>query len=209
MPMTFFGTDADIAQVWKWLFDYPGMRVFEDSSRPDQPNRWFSTWTEVADALEAKPASLAAWPEPVGGQPRSEQIIFKPAVQRKLGAKGQTVFRSPATIKVGRNNDQNGCLASASISCWSERGARQRSIFDENFLNEVDWSKLRSIERRMERLVSKFSPAKMRSYPVMANAFERYRNGEIKLWNWGEACAYPSPLVKECRPTLPPAYISQ
>lgn len=37
----------------------------------------------------------------------------------------------------------------------------------------------------------------MRSFPVMSDAYARFRNGEIMLWDWGEPCAYPSPLVMQ------------
>ena len=195
MTTTFFATDADMTQVWRWLFDVPGMKIFENYSVPDKPNRWFDTWAGISAYLDAGGRALAAWPATVGGQPRIDRITFNSNTQRKTGAKGRTALVSPATINVGRNNEQNGCLASASIGYWTEKGARQRSVYAEDFLDEVDWKAFRSIASRIERLVAKSAPAKMRSYPVMPDAFERYRNGEIKLWNWGEPCAYPSPLI--------------
>ncbi|CDZ67164.1 Hypothetical protein NGAL_HAMBI2605_54430 [Neorhizobium galegae bv. orientalis] len=39
MQSSFFGTDADILQVWRWLFDTPQMRIFESYSVPDQANQ--------------------------------------------------------------------------------------------------------------------------------------------------------------------------
>lgn len=103
---------------------------------------------------------------------------------------------SPATISVNRNNDQMGCLASAKVACWTEKGARQRSAFSEEFLNEVDWKSLQSIVNKTQRLITSSSPAKMRSYPVMPDALQGFVRGEVKLWNWGESCAYPSPLIE-------------
>lgn len=195
MTMTFFGTEADVAQVWQSIFAVPGMRVFEDHSIPDRPNRWFGTWAEVAEVLGSRSGFLAAWLESAGGEPRMERITFNAETQRRLDTKGRTALLSPATIKVDCNNEQNGCLASASISCWTEKGARQRSVFTTDFIDQVDWKQLRSAVAGIERLITKVSPAKMRSYPVMPDAFERFRGGGINLWNWGEACAYPSPLV--------------
>jgi len=197
MALTFFATDVDLAEVWRSLLTYPGMKVFEDQSRPDLPNRWFTEWSEVSEAIDGKSTSPAAWLEPAGGEPRLEHVTFNDATQRRLGRKGRTVLASPASIKVGRNNDQNGCLASASISSWTEKGARQRSAFSSEFLDQVDWKRLHSAMAAMKRFIREASPAKIRSCPVMPNAFERFRNGEICLWNWGEACAYPSPLVVE------------
>lgn len=195
MTATFFATDVDLAQVWHWLFDAPGMRIFEEYSVPDKANRWFETWEEILAYLDGGGNSLAAWPNTVGGAPRVEPIRFTKETQRKFGARGRMVLQSPATIKVSRNNPQNGCLASASIVYWTEKGARQRSIFSEDFLDEVDWKQFRSIGSRIDRLIAKSAPARMRSYPVMSDAFTRFGNGEIMLWNWGEPCAYPSPLI--------------
>lgn len=157
------------------------MKILEDYSAPDSPNRWLDTWAEVSEHLNNGHRNLAAWPESVGGRPRKEAITFNSITKRKLGASGRTVLASPALIKVGRNNDQNGCLANASIACWSEKGARQRSAFSEEFLNEVDWPKLRSIIVKIQRQITKASPAKLRSYPIMPAAFDKLRTGEIGL----------------------------
>lgn len=195
MTATFFATDVDLVQVWRWLFTVPGMKIFEAYSIPDKPNRWFDTWEEILAYLDGGGHSLAAWPATVGGKPRMDRITFDTNTQRKIGAKGRAALLSPATIKVRRNNEQNGCLASASIGYWTEKGARQRSIYPVEFLDEIDWKQFRSIAGNIERLVAKSAPAKMRSYSVMPDAFTRYSNGEIMLWNWGEPCAYPSPLI--------------
>jgi hypothetical protein len=195
MAMTFFGTQSDIAQVWQWLFDVPEMRLFEGYSRPDKPNRWFDNWDTVSRYVDDGGWTLTAWPQSVGGRPRIERITFTPETQRELGGKGRTVLLSPASIRVNRNNDQMGCLADSSMTCWTEKGARGRSIFPEEFLDEVDWVKLRSIVSKIQRQITKASPAKLRACPIMPDAFEKLQAGEIRIWNWGEACSFPSPLI--------------
>jgi hypothetical protein len=198
MNMTFFGTDTDIAQVWRWVLEFPGMKLFEDHSRPDQPNRWFDTWEQVQNSQDVQIWGLAAWSESIGGRPRIEQIVFNERTQQRLDAKGRTALHSPASIKIGRNNDQNGCLASGGIGCWTEKGARQRSIFPEEFINEVDWASLQSVLRKVQRQIAKSAPAKLRSYPIMSDAFALLSDGRIKLWNWGTECTIASPLIT-CR----------
>lgn len=193
--MAFFATETDIAQVWRFIFSIAGMKVFEDYSIPDKPNRWFGSWAEVEEIVRSRSTSLATWLEPAGGEPRMERISFQAETQRRMNATGRTALLSPATIKIGQNSEQNGCLASASISRWTEKGARERSAFTPDFIDQVDWKQLRSAVSKIERLITKAAPAKLSSYPVMPDAFERFRNGEISLWNWGEACSYPSPLV--------------
>lgn len=197
MTKIFFGTDADIAQIWRWLFDTAGVKIFEEYSAPDQTNRWFETWDEICTHLDSGLTGLAAWPATVGARPRVKQIAFEPNTQRRLGAKGRTALLSPATITLGRNNEQNGCLASASFGYWTEKGARQRSIYPDDFLDDVDWTQHRAIVSKLERRVIKSAPAKLRSYPVLPDAFERFKRGEISLWNWGKPCTYPSCLVVE------------
>jgi hypothetical protein len=195
MTTTFFGTNDDISGLWRGLFEIPEMHIFEEYSLPDAPNRWFESWTDICDYLDSGGRSLGAWSSHVGGRPIEEKVTFNESTQRKFGKQGRTILRSPAIIRVGRNSDQNGCLAAASIACWTEKGARQRSVFSEELLNEIDWKQLRSIIGRIERGIQKSSPAKIRSYPIMPDAWRRTKSGEISLWNWGEPCTYPSPLI--------------
>src|SRR3569832_1094551 len=135
---TFFRTDADLLQVWKWIFETPSMRVFEAYSRPDRPNRQFGRWSDLHDALGEGDISLAAWPEHAGAPPTIKQIVVEPNSARKLGGSGRSVLHSPSFISVWKNIVQMGCLASASSSCWSEAGARQRSIYTQEVQDEED-----------------------------------------------------------------------
>jgi hypothetical protein len=197
MSLIFFGTDDDIRQIWLWLFETPGMRLFEQSSRPDQSNRWFDTWTDAVNYLNDGGYSLAAWFEPAGGMPKTRQVSFIAKLSTRLGGEGRSLLHSPATIRIGRNNDQNGCLASGSISCWTENGARRGYAFWDADCELIDWRKLQKEVSRIQRMIVKQSPAKLRSYPVLPDAFARYKSGTQNLWNWGSECSYPSDLVKE------------
>ena len=194
MSLIFFGTNVDLTQVWRWLFDVPGMKIFEGYSVPDQPNRWFDNWDEISTYL-AGGWSLSAWPATAGGRPRSEKIAFEASMQKELGGSGRTVLHSPASIDIVRNNGQNGCLASASLSFWNEKGVRQRSMFPEEFIDEVDWTIFRSITGKIQRQIRNASPATLRSAPIMPGAFGRLASGEIKLWNWGQECVASSPFI--------------
>ena len=197
MQTTFFATEPDLSLIWNWLFEVPGMRVCEDYSRPDQANRWFNTWEDLDRAFDGNALHLAAWSTDFGISPQQEIITFRPNTQKELGGKGRTVLRSPAFIKVARNNEQNGCLASASITCWNEKGARARSIFTPEILDRTDWKKLAAASSLISRRIKKVSPARMRSYPIMPDAWRRFKGGEMKFWNWGAECIYPSDLVIE------------
>jgi hypothetical protein len=195
MQATFFATDEDLLEVAGWLLAIPGMSLFEPASRPDLPNRQFNSVDEVARAFEELGRSFAAWLEPSGARPTSRYIEFNQDTQQKLQAKGRTELRSPATIGIGRNNNQRGCLANSAISCWDEKGARQRSMYDPAVLDQVDWKLLRSTVIGLQRKLAKAAPAKLGAYPIMETAFARMRAGELELWNWGSPCSFPSPLV--------------
>lgn len=185
MQVNFFGTGDDVAQVWRWLFEVPGMKIFEDYSKPDEPNRMFETWAEIERELEENNPNLAAWPKSVGGEPRYEKITMDRARPWHLRGKVRTVLRSPALIGIQRNNDQRGCLAVAYLSCWNEKGARQRSIFPDDFLDDVDWREFRSIFGKIKRRQLTESPARLGTAPIMPDAFAKLQAEEIKLWNFG------------------------
>jgi hypothetical protein len=195
MGLIFFATDGDLTDVSSWLFQVPGMRFFEEYSAPDQQNRWFEEPDEIADLLRNGAHTLAAWPSGVGGKPEQKEVVFSKAQRDELGASGRTVLTSPAIIRVNRNTDLPGCLNPFSISCWTERGARQRSMYDEEVLNSVAWPKLASIVSGIQRQIRKSSPGKLHSYPIMPAAYTKLVDGDVQLWNWGEKVGYPSSYI--------------
>jgi len=197
MKITFFATDADLLQVAEWFFDIPGMRLLEAYSRFDQPNRWFASADELAPLVATGHWGFSGWLEPAGGRPRSRYITFDSDTQKRYGAKGRTNLMSPALIGAFRDNDQLGSLGAAHISCWNEKGARQRSIYPDEFLDEIDWKALRASVSSIQRRLKKAAPSKLSSYPIMPEAFRKLQAGELTLWNWGSACGYPSPLITE------------
>ena len=185
MQVNFFGTDDDIAQLWRWLFEVPEMVVLEPYSQPDASNRVFDTWEAIEASLADKSTSLAAWPRSVGGEPRWEEARMDRAKPWHLRGKVRTILRSPALIGVEKNNDQAGCLAVSYLTCWNEHGARQRSMYPDEFLDSVDWKKFRSIFGKVRRHLLRGAAAQLSTAPVMSDAFAKLQLGEIKLWNFG------------------------
>jgi len=197
MQLTFFGTDEDVAQIWHWLLETPGIVICEDYSRPDMPNRWFQNGSELPRLSDETKPSLAAWSPEFGVAPWAETVQFNERTQKRSGTSGRTILNCPSFIKVGRNNEQMGCLANGSVACWNEKGARQRSVFSEEILDSVNWEVLSRTCSRIIRRIRTASPAKLRSYPIMPDAWGRFRAGEIKLWNWGTVCEFPSDLISQ------------
>ena len=195
MQVTFFATNKDLLQVAQWFLDMRGVTLLEAFSRPDMPNRQLRTVDEVAQLIGERAWSFSAWLETTGAPPRARWIEFEPNTQRRLRAKGRTELNSPAMIGISRNNNQNGCLAASYITCWTEKGARQRSFESDERLDDVDWKVLRNFTSSFQRKLKKAAPAKLNSYPILEDAFGKVRAGDLQLWNFGVPCAYPSPAI--------------
>jgi hypothetical protein len=196
MQFNFFATEDDLLQLWHWVFETPGMRLLQDYSEPDQPNRWFATWTEVENVFAAGRRDVTAWASNAGGQPVPQSIIFDRETQRKLNAKGRTILHSPAFIQYFWVGEQKGCLGASSLSCWSEKGARQRSMLSAEMLDQVDWKQLRSAITKVQRQIKKTASFKLYSAPIMPDAYHKLRDGQIKLWGWGTEIPAQSPLLQ-------------
>ncbi len=195
MQFNFFATDQDLLQVWRWMFDFPGMRILESHSKPDQPNDWFDCWSEIEARLQKGNRHLTAWPADVGGSPRWEKVTFNQETQRKLGGKGRTVLRSAAFIDYIWLGEQCGCLGASSLTCWSEKGAAQRSDLPEDMIDEVDWKAFRSVFSKIQRLIRGSASHKLYAAPIMPDAWQRLSIGEIKLWGWGSEVGPQSELL--------------
>lgn len=186
MALTFFATDEDLTDLSRRLFQVPGMKVFEEYSASDQKNRWFETPEEVAAYLFEGARRFASWPSGVGGSLTERNLDFNKDLQELFGEKGRTVVESPAIIRVNVITDIQGCLNPYSISCWTEKGARQRSMYGEEAIASVDWQKLKSIVASIERWIRTRSPARLHSHPVMPAAHKQLNEGKALLWNFGE-----------------------
>ena len=196
MEFDFFATDTDLLQVWQWLYDMPEMRLLESYSEPDEPNKWFNSWEEIEARLRSGNRHMTAWPSAVGGMPRVQDVVFNAETQQKLGARGRTVLRSAAFIDYIWFGEQRGCLGASSLTCWSEKGAAQRSDFREDMVAEVDWKAFRSTFGKIQRQIRKSASHKLHAAPIMPDAWRRTVNREIELWGWGEAVGSESPHLR-------------
>ena len=133
MPMTilFYAAMDDLTDLSRRLFEVPGIKLFEEYSAPDQPNLFFKSPDEISSYLSEGARSFAAWPSEVGGGLTRKNVAFSREYREEIGKKGWTILESPAVIRVTATTDVEGCLNPYSMSCWTEKGARQRSIFNE------------------------------------------------------------------------------
>ena len=188
MPMTiiFYAAMDDLTDLSRRLFEVPGIKLFEEYSAPDQPNLFFKSPDEISSYLSEGARSFAAWPSEVGGGLTRKNVAFSREYREEIGKKGWTILESQAIIRVTATTDVEGCLNPYSMSCWTEKGARQRSIFNEEVIERVDWSKLRSIVGSVERWIKKCSPVALNSHPIMPAAHTELNEGNAVLWNFGE-----------------------
>lgn len=186
MAMTFYATNEDLKALTLRFFQIPGIKLFQEYSAPDQQNLWFEKPDDIAQYLSDGARSFAAWPSGVGGSLIQKHIEFTKDLQQRFGEKGRTVIESPAIIRVQPVTNVSECLNPFAISCWTEKGARQRSMYSEETIASVDWNKIKTTVASIERWIKKHSPARLHSYPVMPNAYSELTEGEALFWNFGE-----------------------
>ena len=186
MTIIFYAAMDDLTDLSRRLFEVPGIKLFEEYSAPDQPNLFFKSPDEISSYLSEGARSFAAWPSEVGGGLTRKNVAFSREYREEIGKKGWTILESPAIIRVNATTDVERCLNPYSMSCWTEKGARQRSIFNEEVIERVDWSKLRSIVGSVERWIKKCSPVALNSHPIMPAAHTELNEGNAVLWNFGE-----------------------
>lgn len=197
MQVNFFAAMDDWIHLWTWILEVPGMQALERWSRPDQPNRRFGSIDEIAETILTEGHHVvAAWPSGVGGALVSEQVRFDREIVRTSGVAGRTNLYSPVFITFMQHGQQReGCLSPGFLSCWSEAGARERSIFSETVLNAVDWRAFASITRAITRKIRTSSPAKIGGASIMPDAMRGLEAGSFSLWAWGEVVDATSPLI--------------
>jgi len=186
MALIFYAAIGDLTDLSRRLFEVPGMEIFQEYSAPDQRNLFFNTPDEIARYLSEGDRRFAAWPSGAGGDLMRRHVDFSRDYQTQSGRKGRTVVESPSIIRVTPTTDVQGCLNPYSMSCWTEKGARQRSMYGEEAIAAVDWPKLKSIVASIERWINKSSPARLHSNPVMPAAYAELTEGKAVLWNFGE-----------------------
>lgn len=197
MQISFFATEIDEFEVWRLAFALPGMRVYESAVHGEGPLREFFTAEEVCEARAAEPhIFLKLHPSLVGGAPtldltpRDERYPPEPGnihLQKLVG---------PALIGFnwyGWQRNSPSCLQNTVFSAWNPAGARSRSMYSDDYLDDVDWKMLASIFGKLQRQIHNMAAAQIGSGRVLPDAFRRLASGEITLWGWGEDVSISSP----------------
>lgn len=198
MQLNFFALEDDIALILDYLLNEEDFSFFEGYSETDKPIRQFTSVDQWRDARMSKGRCLL-----LRGRDKSftNNPVFKEIIHAPEIGGSRTCLEGAAIVQIAEGRFlENGALYPANIGHWNEAGARQRSIWTEAQLNEVDWTQLRKISGRMQRYIkNKLARAKLRSFPILPAAYEAFIRGEFNLWNFGEIVT-PSSCLIEAKP---------
>lgn len=195
MTKIFYATRRDLATIYRWLCAIDGLELYECRSQPNEQLRQLKDGDEIEAFLLEGNAPPAIWPRWVGGKLEIERNRLNRQSWFQLRGPLALAPSGPSIVRIFSNSDQNACLADSQIITWSEKGARQRSIFDDNALSSINWKAHRAFVGKLGRQIASLSPAKLRSYPIMPDAFTRLDAGMLNLWDVDQPCTATSPLI--------------
>lgn len=204
MQISFFATEIDEFEVWKLAFALPGMRVYEAAVHGDRPLREFFSAEEVREARAAEPyISLKLHPSLAGGAP---VLDLTPRDDRNPPEPGNILLQQligPALINCtwyGWMRTSPKCLQNSVFSAWNPAGARSRSIYSDEYLDDVDWKMFTSTFRKLQRQIHNMAVAKIGSVRVLPDALRLLASDEIALWGWGRMSRSRRPIFSSKRP---------
>jgi hypothetical protein len=198
MPqLNFFATKPDLKQVFDFVYAETDFRVFESYSEFGRELREFSSLSALAAAYEVgadlhgngTAALLQMWSPSVMAKPEIVRIALDPNK-----CKGHT-FRYRISgyglVQLYLGGIHGRIITHSHYGHFSERGAAKWGD-----ISHVDWVALKKISGRFQRHVSrKLAVAKAPGNPVLADAFEKYREGYELRWAAQNPAVYePIPL---------------
>lgn len=184
MQMDFLANRNDLLNIVGYFLDQLHCNVTEAYSLVNQPNRRFMSIDDIKNAkLQHNSINFKIWSPAFTNNPifRSYQL------NEDIGGGTRTVVEGPAMIQLTSGRVENGCLFPSTVSHWNEAGARQRSPYSEEELDEADWATLRSVSRRICRQIkNKMSVGHLKNMPILPGAYDDFVFGRYFFWNWGE-----------------------
>ena len=159
MTLYFFATDEDVFSLAEWLIASEQFRIFEGYSRIDRPIRELHTVADFAAMHEGLPSILLrGWSPTFTTNPEFRRFKLNPAFgDHRTTLEGAAIVQIEGGRLVGEN------LYPACVSHWSEAGARARSVYPVEDLDEVNWANLRRASGRIGRAIKSRSSAKLRT----------------------------------------------
>lgn len=170
--------------MWHIIAAIPGIRLLEGSSRPDEPLRTFDRFPEEEWRDPRHFCSLVAWPSEISSPPSTTRILFNEEGRRWTGGTGCTSLISPAFVRIGRINPPSSNQLGFNELIY-ETKASTRGRFPEDQVAEVDWLAMGKLIQAIKKQIQKSASGKWRSIPVSSGTADILRNGEKRLWFWG------------------------
>ncbi len=180
----FFATECEVIELWQTIAGLPGMRLLEGSSRPDQPLRQFECFPVEEWSDPNHFTSVVAWPSDISSTPAETRIVFNEEGRQWSGGKGRTSLTSPAFLRIAHINAPNSNLIGFNELIF-ESLASTRGRFSEEQIAGVDWHAIGNLIRDIKKGIQKSAAGKWRSIPVSKGVAEILRNGDNRLWFWG------------------------
>ncbi len=184
MQLYFYALDEDFQSLLDHLIFQEGFRLFEGSSVVNETIREFKTsadWLRKrAEVVRRVP--IRGWSETFGREPVFRTVtLASPPESFRVTLEGPAMFQLNEPYRM-----DNGALFPAHLSHWTEAGARRRSRYSEDALNEVDWKELMQASRRVKSFVRHQAEATINKMPILPAAHEKFLAGDFELWNFGE-----------------------
>jgi hypothetical protein len=172
--LDFYANSSDILEVIDYMFELSPMRLFEAHSRKDHEIREFKASSEIlaSSHIEDNHGGIfvRGWWESVTSNHFVKTIELNPNIGKyRQTLEGVGTFQ----LLQGRPHDlAENALNLSRFSHWSEKDAYQDSNFSNNDVDEVDWSKFKSLSGKLHRhLRNKMFKAKLFKRPILKGAY--------------------------------------
>lgn len=168
MPnLDFYATGDDLRELLSFIHAQTDIVVFDSYSELDQEVRRFKSLEQVeaAHRLGGHPAiHFQLW---------SQAVMKRPIIRRiELKVPGHTfryAVEGAGLMQLYPDGVKDGIIHHTHFGCWTEAGARRRSIHSPD---DCDWRALSKVSGQIQRQVRKMATAKLYTRPVLRHAFD-------------------------------------
>ncbi len=182
----FFAVSEDLRELCAYLLDHTDFLIYEAYSRIDKPLRILRDRRSV-DALIAETAGEGLHLRLVSPSVVSEPVVRRFELSASVGGGWRSTLEDPSMVSIvqraPREDSGTSLVHRTDWNHWSEKGARQRSVWSDARLDAVNWRELQKFSGRVQyHLRRRIAVARLHGWPVLANAASALRAGRIHLW---------------------------
>jgi hypothetical protein len=171
--LDFYAVDDDLRELLSFIYADTDIVVFESYSEYDRELRQFDSVAEI-EAIHTLGTHLA-----LHLQLWSPSVMKRPIVRRiELDVPGHTfryAVEGAGLMQLYLDGVKDGVIYHSHFGCWSEAGARERSIHP---ADDCDWRALSRVSGQIQRHVRRrMAGAKLYARPVLRHAVGAVRQG--------------------------------